>query len=676
MTDTHPFSGEVQIIRSEVNGHFWVGPLFWVASRRRLFQIYVKSHRHGPSRGALLILRESQDNGNSWVDERVIYSSDLGEPRFPAARVFDGERIGILFTIQYEGKAAEYAFLVSDDLGVTWRLDHIQPPRGLNFYGEILQFPESGGGHDTQGFICFGYEPEGISYLATRDNGQNWHHGLALRNQPGQRLVEASVFPLEPGRWGLLARDAGSDQVTVRNAWGSVSRRLTDFPAAVDSGLQLGANPIVGVVKDETVYAYGCMRGTPRGSAEGYSSRIGFEDELVYAAVPVRAFVTQGGVFSNPEWVAAGGFGHRFTGYIFHTMIGGARWAVASAYEGPFTNGDEPGTMSIVLIAPRAPAVAAPALLSRQETNLFHNPDFGRWERGSAFALQAGVTADRWAWNGNGASLAKIERVAVPQYMQRLIASSPVNGLALDNRDRPARFSALEQTHPGTELAGRLRGRVVSVQAWLVGAVPQPLVFQARFEADMGRALGAVMNIVLTAKPSGDGLWFASGVGLIPVWDIQDTGPRAGLVFSFKGVPDMPFAAHFFAARLEVGDRPGPLKLTDRAADDAVCRSFFEKLQYSPDDVLCQMSAVGPARLEGMIPFGEKVVPPDMTIDGRGEALRLAWAGGVRAVPPPRIMSVTKGRARIRVDLESDIPGHGSLIAGGRGASVLVDTGW
>ena len=555
---THPLGlGDRQVIMHELDTHFWSGPIMYDETRNRFYIVYTRTIGHAIEYtsntglvGGQLCIKFSEDGCHSWSQERVIWSVAGSEPRFPVGRIMGSGRIGIFFANMYRSGGAltqDMRFIYSDDAGSTWTQTTVSVGAPLYGYGEMLQYPAAAGGHDTTGFIFYGYggSPIDILYCKTTDNGATWTTGVAVHNASGINLAEASVFKLNATTWGMLIRDDRSTSSTAYNARASISTNMTTWSTDVDSGITLGANPITGIVSDSTLYVYACMR-------EGYGDPLSLNNRLVWLSVPVNTFITSSGALGSQTWSKDGFLLNRFTGYLFNTTdADGKSWAVASAGEDIFTAGDDVAGQDLVLFSPYK---MLGNIDRSAQKNYLVNADFQAWNFGTAFTT-AGPAAicDSWNYDGSGAT-ASIQRATVDSLISPFLPHQPYYCLSIDNSADPDDFANIYQDITDIRVISELSYRAMTVSGWASGDVPSDFTVQVLFNFGTGGSSSLNTTATLEVQPYSGGLWYFSANIVTPSIYGATIGTSPFVRFGLKGLGAVDnFTCRLYGVKWELG---------------------------------------------------------------------------------------------------------------------------
>jgi len=217
--------------------------------------IYRKASSHAITDGAQVRAVDSYDQGATLENDRLIYTNASHDARPDAPRLFANGRSGFMVNRQDEGTAHFSPLLIySDDEFETFSTKTLTTPTGYTFAsnGGIIEFPASQGGHDTLGFIAFGFVGAG-SYgrISTADNWETYTVATGVANLTHTPATGTAITALSewsggrvPGedKWifYLRCQDAGGwrDEAAC-----FVTTNLLSWGSARPSNINLGGNP-------------------------------------------------------------------------------------------------------------------------------------------------------------------------------------------------------------------------------------------------------------------------------------------------------------------------------------------------------------------------------------------------------------------------------------------------
>jgi len=236
-------------------------------------------------------------------------------------------------------------FWYSDDDGVTWAstVEATTPPYTFAAVGGILPWPASSGGHDTLGFISYGFLSAGdMDAFTTVDNGVTWANSMNVGAASGAITILSENITVRIGtsdRWLIYSRaqDGGGwhDELSV-----FATTDLLNWGAPLDAGVNNFGTPPGGFYDADTgkVFVIGSSR---RGKEiDGYTNH------MLMVGEDAETLWTNNGVFTEsfkvlsamPNW--ATGYTH-----AFETRHG---WCLATTAGENETAGNPPSAMWLI----------------------------------------------------------------------------------------------------------------------------------------------------------------------------------------------------------------------------------------------------------------------------------------------------------------------------------------
>lgn len=293
---------------------------------------YRRGPNHAVSNGSEFRAVDSYDNGETLVNDRLIYKNPNVDTRCSVSRVMANGRLGILATRRAgAGHYGHSIFMYSDDAGVTWDFVSIPPPlvsHGINFHGNMIDFPASVGGDDVNGFIAYSYGSTSgnVDALSTIDNGATWTWTLSVAAKGHHpSLTEAAVSRVgTQNKWIMLVRPTG---VIDANGAAFVSDNPLSFPTLSSAGVGLAGNPPQTLYDDETgLFWYTSFARRDRGWKRG--AQVGIENVFLVAAADGDDLYAAGGDMSTLglDWQIACYLPDWASGYLHPYKIDGKWW--------------------------------------------------------------------------------------------------------------------------------------------------------------------------------------------------------------------------------------------------------------------------------------------------------------------------------------------------------------
>lgn len=226
--------------------------------------VWNEARKHGADNLARIRSATSTDKGVTWSDPIDVYDeSGKDASDFCLAIMGDGRVGGIALRRVEAGTTYLPVFFYSDDNGATWSSSFLTgATAGFAAQFSMLPYPAAVGGHDTNGFIVFGYISgvrTKIVYQKTTDNGTNWTEGTAIEDTVTYTNVAEPVVERlgSENKWVMIVRDESSDGTNFLMA---KSTDLTTWTGYYDSGQELGRNPPYLHYHDGDFHVYGVSR--------------------------------------------------------------------------------------------------------------------------------------------------------------------------------------------------------------------------------------------------------------------------------------------------------------------------------------------------------------------------------------------------------------------------------
>lgn len=300
-------------------------------SSGKLCFIYRRAANHAIQNTATIMCKDSYDGGQTWSNDRVILSSTTNDLRPDPLKLMANNRAGTFINrgTTTAGGYFKPLFLKTDDEGVTWTTQEVNAVAPYTFQstGGLIDYPASVGGHDTLGFIAYGFlSAGGLDAFTTVDNGDTWVqvNEVAVHSGEVTGISEWSGCRLgDTDRWIFVSRSKTSE------GWNSkLIIWTTDNPlnwgAWNDSGLGLGGNPphiVYDDVTDDVVIFAPSRGGRP---VTGFP-----ENTLLEARVDATtAYDANGVVGSLTKYNVVAAFPEWFTSYLAPVKVRG-KWTTA-----------------------------------------------------------------------------------------------------------------------------------------------------------------------------------------------------------------------------------------------------------------------------------------------------------------------------------------------------------
>ncbi len=128
--------------------------------------VYRQASTHAITNGAQLRARDSYDKGNTWVNDRLIYTEADNDARPDAPHVMGNNRGGFFVNRQASPTDTRNfpLFFKTDDEGESFTAQVVETASTTyTFQGHsgLMEWPTSKGGHDTEGYMSFGFVAAG-----------------------------------------------------------------------------------------------------------------------------------------------------------------------------------------------------------------------------------------------------------------------------------------------------------------------------------------------------------------------------------------------------------------------------------------------------------------------------------------------------------------------------------
>lgn len=297
----------------------------------KLSFIYRRAANHAVLNTAAIYCKDSYDGGKTWGNDRVILSSTTNDLRPDPLKLMANNRAGTFINraTTTSGGYFKPLFLKTDDEGVTWTTQEVNAVSPYTFQstGGLIDYPASVGGHDTMGFIAYGYlSANGLDAFTTVNNGDTWVqvHEVAVNEGEVTGLGEWTGCRLgNTDRWMFTSRSK------TASGWNpNMLMWVTDNPlnwgTMRNSGLGLGGNPPAMIYDDETddVIIFAPSRGGR--PVAGFP-----ENTLLEARVDATAAYNANGMIGGlTKYDVIAAFPEWFTSYLAPVKIQG-KWTTA-----------------------------------------------------------------------------------------------------------------------------------------------------------------------------------------------------------------------------------------------------------------------------------------------------------------------------------------------------------
>lgn len=381
--------------------------------------IYRRSPSHGLINGSQTMAADSYDEGQTWVNHRVIYTTANFDTRSQAVANFDNGRIGFIATRRDpDGVYTDPVFVYSDDRGLTWSSIVVPAPAPdskINFHSSVLKYPTSVGGADDGGWIVYSYGiNDGVDAWYTLNNGDSWQYIVDVATPDAASssdtsgltyaLSESVVCEAGEGQWLMFCRNASPVTVGDSNAVAYKSIDMTTWTGPYDTGLLLANNPPEVIYDGGRVWLMAFSR-------QGRPAIPSSTSHLLSVDAPANELFSASGQFTSlgrqwrkvtsiPDWASGYLQSYRIKGRWYGTFVCQERPAVGVRTVLCMLGDFIPVSVSLDDVVQAAP-----------KENLLINGGFDIWQRGTSFNTEASIyTADRWLVAGSSGENCSVSR--------------------------------------------------------------------------------------------------------------------------------------------------------------------------------------------------------------------------------------------------------------------------
>lgn len=297
--------------------HYSFGSVIEMPSSTKWVMVYRKASTHGSENGTECRAADSYDFGESWVNDRLLYTSATSDARPDHLSLMGNGRVGF-FMNRVDATATVHNspyFFYTDDNGVTFNSIEVTTSSPYTFaaVGGIIAFPASQGGHDTLGFISYGYlDAGGIDAFTTTDNGASWSTESDVGVASGAITTISENVQVRLGntdRWLIFARaqDGGGwhDQLSV-----FATTDLLDWGTPLDCGVYNFGTPPSAFYDESTDKVYVIRTARKDNSVDTY------HNQLLIVGEDADTLWSNSGVFTESPRVLLSA-PHWLTGYVY-----------------------------------------------------------------------------------------------------------------------------------------------------------------------------------------------------------------------------------------------------------------------------------------------------------------------------------------------------------------------
>jgi hypothetical protein len=377
----HPFEGASMMIVNPIMRDYQGSALFWQKPNDPAHWIMAwrESVQHGINNGTRIVCAETWDRMrrpiSDYTDKKLVYTDANNDATIHCPATMANGRLG--FIARIENAAGTYSdpkFFYSDDNGATWSNSAINTTLDTTPYGDMLPYPASVGGHDTQGFIWYYYQSTRSHAVYTVDNGANWTEvtNVALRGDTAA-VQEASVVRIgNLNRWVMFSRNTGNIGVHL-------STDMLTWGDAVYGDLYLGGNPPHAFYEGGYIWVLAASR-------ENNAILTEHENALLIARIDPTRLWNSGGTEGFSGWQVISSAAFWPMSYFTVRKIRDRYYAFGQLMEGHTAGGSTSRTSCLALLS-RDAVEQAPiqqTLLSIPQPNLIVDGEFKIWPRGTS----------------------------------------------------------------------------------------------------------------------------------------------------------------------------------------------------------------------------------------------------------------------------------------------------
>lgn len=652
----HPLDGDM-IVTDGGGASYQTGPIWYEPATGRLHRVFTMSSSHLASAGGVLYYEYSNDLGASWEGRRSIFShNDYGISAMVGG-VMGGGQFGLFLRVwDAAANTGRHFTLISTDAGATWTRSLLTiTPSNFFPYGQMHNYPTVAGGHDTNGWIIYGYESgtKKAYAVATVDNGATWTSTLLheFTTEPNNPEVTVARVGKET-KWLFYFRPGNSDFFYT-----ATSVNMTTLAGVQPSNIEndgLVGQPPELVYSGGRFYLYIPYR-------PAWSDEPRLSGSLVYYTQEATSLYAAGGIFTSPAPHIANVPVSRNIGMLVFAETPYGLVCQMRIGETEFASHSHPVASQIGIIAPVRRAMAAPYLISQltPRRNLIHNGEFWGWDNGISFSMSGStnvLTAERWKFVPSGGTF-NIDRAVVDDAISRVLPWRPRYGMQIAS-GAGEDYSGFCQDHYG-EAVRRFSNQRLTFSVYGIGAVPSPAAFRVltAFYTSGGSSLVAGSNIAVTfSRPEADanGIWQATAV--VNTFDAGgvDLGadPVFRMLFDCGAYNATAWVTTILGVKCEFGDAPTWLEPAD-PVDELLRRlAHFETVGNNGN-----LFGIGYRETTTLtrapVDYTAKVRTPSLTFVGTAGNLTFDNVSGAPVVTAVAFENIGRSRATVALTTDS-----------------------
>jgi hypothetical protein len=610
-TRDHPMNGQFVMMERSSILSTWPSGIIWRDEQDELFMVDIVGTGHTMDEGAHVVVRRSQDGGDTWAETKTIFSrADDNYIRAAAFGRMASGRIGGVVTTG--GTTRKQWFVYTDDQFATVTVTEITasvPITNHFVYGMLLPWPTAAGGDDTNGFQVITYGgTASIKSIRTSDNGATWSD-VTLKDGTGlpggAQPQEPSMVQLADGRHIIFVRISTNGNCYATTAPADMSS-WSDW---VDTGIPLGGNPVHALIDDDELHVYVQYREVSPGSVD--------DNTLVLYSARAAAVYANPALIGTATPIYVATLPTRAIGYIQSVKSERGDWYhVMKAGEGPSTTG---GSGASTILCRQRPGAVRGVSLVDNPRQVISNPIFRTWPRGTAWT---GITVDeggpgRWRINCSGATVSA-QQITIPADIRGAFPFKTEHGFQISNAGSPEDFVGIQQRWIGddaVDMAMHLENRKrVTVRLYGWGAFPPK--WQATFVVNGGTSAG----IATFPRPQGidgDGPWVTEVEMTISSLATLGIAPSAVTSFQinfYNGSGNSEFTLNLAGVFVFTGPPALEPPIPTLPADEYDTRRYCERIATIASETITTGVARTSTIVWADLQYSEKVGNPTITV--------------------------------------------------------------
>lgn len=587
---SHPAAGSLGVFWADDAAHSWAHEVIFDNSTG-ITHLFAKSdYGHVASPTAALCMYTSEDYGQSIKSAKYIYNRRGYAVAGARGRVMSNGRFGLFMVMFDASNNYTNSFIYSDDKGKNWTAIEDVSIENLP-YSDMLKSP-----FDENTYYVYGYKNAKLQVAKTTDNGLTW------TNTPlsiGVTVTEPSVVKLpNENKWIIFIRSQA-------NLFISTSTDMDSWSTPVDTGFNLSNNPVQAVIENGKLYVYMFMR--------DFSETLGTQNKALLM-IDDYDYVYDNKKFSHANLTPAFVGVDRALGYmrIIKTDIGNIFTLNACELD---ISTSSTGSSRIYIGGNYLNFVPTQ---KEPRQNLIRNGKFDYWSRADSFTVTGNAkTADGWNIQPQSESTV-ISKVAVPSDIAITLPHRPKYGMKIKTATANS-FLGIFQLDFSDNALQKTQGRVITVQIWGTGEIPNALTASALQNFGVGGSatvIGTKYPIALS-NVGADKLWYGTARIAVPSIEGKNIGTsspyfRLSIESTAKGVWD----CTILGIHASFGTDIRPYTLHDNEIDAALCRTHIEAIELDGDGALSSGFAQEASTINSLLTYDRKVKTPVISIVG------------------------------------------------------------